>query len=442
MLSKFYMPKSIFIAVLFTSLLGATVFGVSLNKIALIPFGVGLLLEFFGTNKHIFRVNRTEKKLLSFYIGAILSCLIGLFNDNSFSGYTSKLVSYAVQLLICYIPIALFLWSSKNRENYFKCFQKSVVTVCRIHCIWALVQFISYSLYSFDLNSFVFTNLLHGALGGKWTSWSWENGTLALRVTGLNYDSAYLAIILIFGFIFDKRKAFRVLYFAAAVLSMSRTGIFTMTLAFVVDLYNKNSLKTIDSKKIFKMVVSIGVISLVFLYLYNTLESVQYQVDYAMSRVADINSSEKSESTVLHQKYIPYSLLFYLSYLNPIQKLIGVGPRVAGIVFAENESNYSAIVLNQTQQYTAWPIECDFAEVLLGYGILGFILYYGILYDIYKGGNKQLRLFSISMVVMGIMYDYVEMTFFQLALIFILSIKESKKSSTIKPFNESTQVDA
>ena len=73
---------------------------------------------------------------------------------------------------------------------------------------------------------------------------------------------------------------------------------------------------------------------------------------------------------------------------------------------------------------TAWTVECDVAELLLGYGLLGFILYYINVFKL-KRVSEYGKVLVITYFLYSIMYDISASTFSQLIMMIFLCCGES-----------------
>lgn len=420
------MQIAIFAAVFGASMSGAQLLGVSLNKIVLLPLLTLLLLEYSYNNGCRVKVNKFQWKLIALYLLSLCSCLYGLItNFVTYEEYTSRLVSYAIQSLIMYVPIFILLCNNSKNKLYYNYFTTSLIWTCRVQGIWGFVQFFLYYGFSINLNVVVFEQWLKGILDfeGGVLRYSYENGTLGIRLAGLNSDPAYLCILLILGIIFERNKIFKYLYGVVMLLTLSRVGVvvlFCLFLrSFIFSLRNKTFHVKISA--VIKIIIYVVAAIVILLLLYYRVPYFRSQIDYFVYRITNLFTVQgKNQSSVRHSLYIPYSIMAYITELDPIQKLIGVGLRVTTVVFASNRNMASVLQFNNTGLASrAAAIECDIAEILLGTGIVGFYLYYSFLYQVYRSGDERITSTAFAFVIYGVMYDISSTTLIQIVLWFM-----------------------
>ena len=387
-----------------SSIVGAEIFGVSLSKVSLLPLELYLLIIFL--KKRTFQFQRESRIIVLWYGVILISSFLNLcFTESYLRDYHKILLNNIAQTILFHIPIILMLGSADNMQDRIKRF---VLIVAQINCIWAVIQFVSWYVFLFDFNDFVYNHLLHGFLGNKeWTAWSYDMGVLAIRPTGLNHDPAFLSFLLVLGFIFAESKVWRFIFFLGSAVAMSRVGIVSIIL---ISLYNKylHGLIKIKIKSAVVGVFSVLLFSSVVVFLYNYNENVRFQMDYTFSRFESIfDSNERSVGgTDRHLLYIPASIVTWTA-VPLMQKFIGIGPRTGGNAFVQTNAYEGFFQLGPGMKVISWSIECDPAELLLGSGILGFILYYYLLYSFirkYKC-DFQNRTVFFTIIFFGFMYN-------------------------------------
>lgn len=409
----------VFIAVFFSSMLGAKIFGVSLNKLALIPLEIYLI---FRLMKHRFqaRVTKTKRILLLWYFAVILSSLAGFVYPYRLSGTDEKLILNILQCGFIYIPILLGI---EYINNPIEQFRKAIVVTAKINSIIAVLQFLFWYLVRFDFNDFIFGTVLRGLLGNEWTVWNYEMGSLAIRATGLNHDAAYFAMIMIIGFCFCKEKIWKAIFFVATLLAMSRVGVLTILLLEFISFAKIKTSKTIKKRSIFFGVFGFVMILIGAFYAYLKIPAVQYQVDYFIYRLSALANLENADNgTLRHVMYIPESLITLLD-MNLLHILFGVGARVSGAALLHSSQASSMLVFTVGMRNAAWSIECDFAELLLGTGVVGFTLFYIYLFRLYykSKDNVSIKNMIVALIVFGFMYNSTMNTVVNLFLIFAAS---------------------
>ncbi|MBR6450645.1 MAG: hypothetical protein IKS96_12015 [Fibrobacter sp.] len=404
-------------------MLGAQIFGISLNKIALLPLEIYLFVRITSTHYKL-HLTKLKRNLILWYITLMLSSALALTRQEQLYGYEEKLIFNLIQYIAIYFPILLMIDVIKNPFNQFK---KAIIIVSQINSIWAIVQFILWYIFQIDFNEFFFSTCLKGLLGTEWTAWNFEAGALAMRATGLNRDPAFLAILMVLGFTFTKSNLWKSIFVFSCICAMSRVGMVSIAASLLFSLFRRegSNIALFKTKSLIKILAIISLVIIVFLYLYNTIEIVQFQTDYTLTRFSilkmDSNTGDVS-GTTRHIMYLPLSILTFCDF--PwLEKLFGVGPRIGGTALAFNDSVKSVIELSAGMQKNAWAIECDFAEILLGSGLFGFILYYINLYILFKKNkaDKGKQTSIVGLFAFGFMYCVGFNTLMNLYLIFMVS---------------------
>ncbi len=422
-LKKEKMNPFVFFAVFFSSMLGAQIYGISLNKIALLPLEIYLFTQFTKGKYHTY-TSKNQRNIILWYIVIVLSSIIGLTRTEQLNGYEEKLFFNIVQYIAIYLPILLMIGVLKNPFEQFK---KAIIIIAKINSLWAITQFIAWYVFHFDFNNFFFSNCLKGLLGTNWTAWNFEAGTLAMRATGLNNDPAFLAVLMVLGFTFSKSYFWKTIFVFTCICAMSRVGLVTIMLV-IITTYFKPQKKhfSLPSKKILIRILAVlTIVVLTFLYLYNFVEFVQYQTDYMLTRFSVLNTNTDTgdiSGTKRHIMYIPLSILT-LCELPGIEQIFGVGPRIGGTALVFSDYTKNMIELNSSMRMNAWAIECDFAENLLGTGILGFSLYYFILFSLIKANkrDKSKKNSLIGIFFFGFMYCIALNSLINLYFIFLVA---------------------
>ena len=125
--------------------------------------------------------------LLWFGFIIVSSTLNYIFTDSPLEGYKTVLLLNIAQTLIFLIPILLKLG---DFNDIFEKTEKYILIIAKINCIWCVVQFIAWYVFSFDFNHFFFINVLHGLLGEReWTASYNDSLAVAIRPTGAKRTS-------------------------------------------------------------------------------------------------------------------------------------------------------------------------------------------------------------------------------------------------------------
>lgn len=413
---------NVFIMLFFSSVLGAQVFGISLNKLAIIPFLIYMLLTTNIRDNHIV-VGRRASILIMFFFLSIVSSIISLTASYSnIEGYTSNVINYTTQNIIFYIPLVVLVYNSTQKDEIITAVKKSISIIFRVNIIVAIIEFISYFIVGDALANQILS-IFYGKNAQSAIINLFSLGTF-IRPAGLNLDPAYFGIILCLGNVFEDKPFWRLMGFAVALIAMSRTAIVIICVLFIYR--NYKNFKKIKFK--YAMIALAVIIVAIIIFLTNDRISNQIM---GMLRRFNFSSEMSSEDTgtARHLLYIPKSIEIFLFKYNLIQKLIGFGPRASGTILAH--SNVMNKYLMPSSFTTRWVLECDFAELLLGYGLIGFILYYMIAFRLRNAGEYG-KYFFIVVLLYSIMYDISSSTIVRLLMILMLCTS----TNTSKPRNK------
>ena len=400
----------IFLMVFFSSIVGAQIFGISLNKICMLP-----LLFYLITTSQKFSLRKSLFPLVGFYLIGALSAIVSLTASyaTKIDGYVSRSAFYTIQLLVLFIPMLCLISESKRKEEILQSTIDSIVLISRINTVVVFVEMFSFFVVGVGLancilkifygvdNAVALINL--PAIG------------IFLRPAGLNRDPAYLGIILVFGFLFEKNFVWKLLSFAAVACAMSRSSILIMLVIAVYSYIKTNGIRKVKPR--YFVIATACIIAVVYAMI--AIPSVNSQITGMLSRLHIANEMKSEDAgTMRHLLYIPKSIEVFLFQYNPIQQLIGYGPRLSGTIIAH--ANVMDVYLDQEMFHIAWTMECDIAELLLGYGIIGFILYYCCIFKLRKINVYGKMLFLVFFLY-SIMYDISASTYAQFVLIVFMS---------------------
>lgn len=414
-----------FFALFGTSIVGAEVFSISLNKIAILP-----LILFLFINCRKFSINRVNKYHLIWYIVCIISIFIGCMRINIdlyHFGYTNSLINYLISIFCFYFPLLLLLPNYYYQDELCDSFNRMLILTCRIQMVWAIAQFILYNTIKFDLNNVVLVQMLGGLGIHSWTFILWDFGHPVLKITGLNAEGACLGYYLLLGIIFDKNKLLKIAYIITILISMQRSafiGLFIIIIYYVF--FIKENRQKLLSKKVLEYIIFLIVFLVFFYYIKNQIPVINDYFNKLVQRFDFINNNEGdlSTSSSRHILYIPYSIITLVG-IDPLVTLFGIGPRASGVALAMNIENLPELNLNAHMLRDVWAVECDFAEILLGSGLFGtFACYYNYIFN-YKSNDIDFKLYIVLLILIGFMYDFSHLTITHLLLMFAYLNKKS-----------------
>lgn len=412
---------AVFIAVLFTSMLGAQFCDVSLNKIALIPLLLILVYDNLNTKTgSSYGYNYYTLIYSLFFLSAAISSIFALSANyaDKYEGYTSDTILFFVQIFIFYIPLLLLLTRAHNKKVYFKYFKKSLICVARLNVLWAAVQFVAFYLFGEDINVHTISFFYGGVTAYRSPILNLDGiKTSLLRLTGLSYEPAYYGLIIVIGFCFDRNGWVKLLYFIGAVLAVSRASIFAIVFIAVgkaiINLINNRGVITFKfrMRKLLMGLILI-IAALIFVTSYFDL-SLLHKI--LLSRL-NIGLGDDI-GTGRHLLYPSAAIKILCSKYNFFQILFGYGPRNSGTILVNFAPEYNSSYMTSIYLTEKWATECDFSELLLGYGIIGFGLYVALMLSCFKIINKD-SIIYLTFLLIGFMYDISSSTYLVLFMIF------------------------
>jgi hypothetical protein len=164
-------------------------------------------------------------------------------------------------------------------------------------------------------------------------------------------------------------------------------------------------------------------ISILVIYsIYNN----QFFQDYLTVGIDRISAASVDLSANRHFDYYKY-LYDLISRTNIIQLLLGYGTSIAGYPYAKFYAFYTNII--------GWSPESDVISILIGNGIIGFLIYYGILIKSIKFNiNSNKKYILISILFGGIFYVFFRNTMIMIIMVF-LYIKKNDEPIIINSQN-------
>lgn len=409
-----FVKVSLFILIFTSSLVSLQINGISVNRIGLLPFWCAVFLKEYSN----FNISKVEiaKNLKYYFYFLILSLFSSIFAIvspiSSANGFISAQINYLLFVLVIYLPIILLLSNSKDRRYYSDLFKKYFLIIVKLHAYIIIAQFFIYAITGINISSLLFDTILHVDTGVMWTTHIYGT-SIVQRASGLNYDPAFSSYLMIVGFILTKNKKDKFLFLLSVIFSQSRTGILALIVGIVLEYVFNFKMKV--SKKQFVKGCCMFLGMIVACIVLVNISFVQTQLDSLLERLIDI-SGKSTISSQRHTQYPLLSLDCWAHFNNAIHWLLGAGPRASGTV-ASNISGVKSTIPLSAQR--VWAIECDFAELLLGYGIIGLFLYYANLIRMMLSKKEQIKIFAILMILIGFFYDYSSLSINMITLIFL-----------------------
>ncbi len=359
------------------------------------------------------------------------SVLIPLVFLSLFSGWATshfypmpEAYTYAARIVpvlkLPYIFIIAYVYvRMKEDRSVLDAVVLGIKATVAVQLIWIPLQYAAYHKLGLDISDLVFNQWLHR-----------DVVTLFVREgvyhpSGLAWHSGLIAPMFVIGFLMFKNPLIRIVLIMEAMIIGSSTAVAGVVAAaglmiLVAATHPKDtreewseSLKnTPKAVMVLFGALLIGAVAYVIL-------SGMYQtaVDSVVRLVNRVIHSKSDGSARAHFGYFKqyFEIIKQAPLLNV---LFGYGADCSGYPFQEYYSYYMSL--------SAYTIECDYVNIALNHGIIGFVLYYSMLgYIAVKGAKTDPRylVFILCILLQGIGYnvqwDYV----FVFELVLFASLK-------------------
>jgi hypothetical protein len=343
--------------------------------ISLLFFKVKLELKYFSLQLRLFTV---------FFISALLSIIITISLNNGGAPFFYSGVMF-------FLAVSLIFISSFNFNKF------------RILNIGKMILLLILILFSVGLYEQLTDTLMPGA-------WWYENKVRPASLTGSKqHYSIILSILTLFIFQYwlilkDKKYLFGfIIGVAGVLLSLSRSGAMILVLAFFPFIFYK-----IYFIYLIKVSLKWLVFSIFFLIIIIISSLLFFDLGFFLERTL---SSLDTKSAGNGQR-----IEAWIKGLNMISS--------SNILFGE----YTGVVTNSTRTITktdSFVVESGTLQMIINFGIIGFLAFYSILFILYSRINKNtyfLLLTLFSCLISTIVYQSIETIPFIILLSLIPSI--------------------
>lgn len=365
---------------------------------------IGLCCIIFQIRNGLYIRKRGNHVLTVYFLWVSISYLVCAMRMPKL--WTSDLLTSFVQLLAVFFIYFTFDYKSETNIAYKSAFIKGVYYSSIVQMFWSYLQ-LGGNLINVDVNSLVFKNFLHMSVT-ETTQFS----DYGIKLSGFCWNSANLAPLMVFGYLYAKNSRVKALFLLISLLSNSKTLMFGMAICFVLNIVLPR-LKTLKIKKN-SMIRAVGVVVLLSLFICVFWTDFRSWFNKVASLLNVIDNVSKEPSTYTHFKYLS-TVPEILKRNDVISNVFGFGPGCSGYTFSTYFNQYNGI---------KWSIECDYVNILWQYGIVGFFLYYlWLARNIIKVGRMDLKyiVLFITYLIMGFMYN-ITFNWVYLLILFIFSL--------------------
>ncbi|GHV70006.1 hypothetical protein AGMMS49928_15620 [Spirochaetia bacterium] len=288
-------------------------------------------------------------------------------------------------------------------DKLFLRVKKVIIFVALLNVIWAILQFIYYTVFDIPINDILFLFLVKENIRGFTVFTGSTDTLLKYRLTGLSWDPYYLGVFCIMLVCLTKSKIIKLMAFFALFFSYSRMGYLGVSFYLGFKIYQSfNKLKEKKSVKYFYLILIPFIIIIV-----------SYIILFLRGR------------NIASQRIGYYIAPFEILSQNLIGFLWGGSPVYGGIVINLYED--IAGKYGVSAHPGPWLIESDVINTLLGRGVLGFLVYIFLFFTICLQKNiaENDKLLCLSLFIAGIGYFGISSP---LSLFYIGSLLSSRAS--------------
>lgn len=337
---------------------------------------------------------------IAVWVYAFVVCVseIGLILSGKHTNWISASIKNAI-LLMCVIIVYMYLVNKSDK--YIKLFFLGIYGSCIFQLMWCVAQFVCNKVLSINLNEVVFQTILH--MNGD--LYQIKDGILVL--TGLTSNAGVMVPVLIFGMALSKPIWMKLAFMVIALLMGSTTPIIAVLCFMGLYILFKGLDMIIHREKISLMsarcifiivVIAMIVITAFILSNGDIVERLYHTAERFILRIGSIFTGEFIDgSTATHARY--YLEIPYIYSRIPIFNILfGYGMSCAGIPFVELFNQYADGV---------WVPESDVATFLFNSGLVGCLIFYGILLWIMIRGKRVDYMYFIlicTILISGVFY--------------------------------------
>lgn len=384
---------------------------INLGFIRLTPYNFILYIIAGRTILYGFKNKVLLRKDYNFFLLLLcltFSCIINLNLPNTW-------INANLTMTVNYLILGIVLLLNKN-DFFLKnkdAYVKGLWISSWVQLVWGTAQFLLYRLNGQSLNQLLFADILH--IEG--TNYTMQYLGLQ-RITGLHWECAYYALSLTIGMILASRRWQKILFLVGILLSTSRTGVltalFAIFIAGILDFKkNKSKIKNRLNLRTISIYSAFTVLFIMICVNYGTL-----MYDNIIGNLQRFQNLDNDSSALVHMWYYEYLPDILFNKFDIIHFLFGVGSGSSGYMYSRYYAIYSTV--------NAWTIENEFANQLVGNGIIGAIATYTwIIKRIRSCENDNYKALIFSIVIGGITYSYLVNWVWM--VVFMLSIKERNR---------------
>lgn len=333
--------------------------------------------------------------LIMIFVEPFIAALFA-FNSTMPEIYKKAAINLSIMAIPLFFTACYINKLIKDGHRVIDIIIKAIKTAVIIELVWIFFQFSFYKFLDIDINEVIFVNILHTVENASFIrSWVWYP-------SGLSWHSAVLAPLFVMGILFFENTYIRLLILLEAFLCGNSTTLLGVVLCCV--LLCLRALYQCRVKILRKKTLELILAALLLLVVLFATDIKDKLADVIIKLWQRLFGAEKDASTAAHFGY-------YSDYLKIVQKsslsqiLFGYGVGCSGYTITALYGRYA--------DGGTWAIECDYINILVSRGIIGFVSYYGFLFFIMiKGIKIDFRYFVFIFVILfqgfgyNVQFDY------------------------------------
>ena len=338
--------------------------------------------------------------------------IIFLFAEPFVAGIFSSVstINLAIMSLPLYLTISYFYKMIKDRISVIEIIIKALKLAIITEIIWFFAQLLLYRVIGIDINQVLFVDTLHLVDNASFVrSWVWYP-------SGLSWHSAVLAPLFVLGMLLFDNTIIRGLILLESFLCGNSTTLLGVMLCMILLMIRSmyNGKFEVSKGKL----IQIFILAILIIIVFCTPAIMDKLAEVVIRLGTRLFGAEKDASTAAHLGYYSdYIKILKNSSLSQI--IFGYGYGCSGYTITELYGRYA--------DGGTWAIECDYVNILVSRGIIGFISYYSfLLYIMLKGIKIDIRYFIFIFVILfqgfgyNIQFDYLLL----IEIIMFISIRE------------------
>ncbi|GEM_PF-808832 len=333
---------------------------------------------------------------LSFFSGYLTSALYPLPEAYTYTALLVPLLKLPYLFMIAYIYARL-----KVDKSILDAVVLGYKVTIVLQLVWIPIQYIGYHKFGVDVGNLVFNEWLHCDVTASFIR---EN---IYHPSGFSWHSGLIAPMFVIGFLIFKNPIVRIILIMEAMIVGSSTAVAgvigaagLMVLVAIVrpKQFREEVKESLENTPKIVLYLLGGAIAagLVYVFASGLYRSAVDSVQYLLYRLLH---SQENGSTRAHFGY--FRQYFEIIRQVPlVNVLFGYGADCSGYPFQELYHYYMTL--------STYVIECDYINIALNHGIIGFVIFYAMLgYIAVKGAEKDLRypVFVLCILVQGIGYN-------------------------------------